>query len=122
MSNVLKNSQTKKSLLPTEGIACTTCPNSIWFQNPRAIKCYCKAMFLIVWESGMGLEHKDSILDCDGMSMIDQKPLEAEQISIQNLAQELQQAPQREQDYGLLSLTTNQPTASTGPSFIPIQE
>ena len=41
--------------------ACMDCPASIWHATNSILKCYCKQMYLIVWQEG-----DDPIKACDG--------------------------------------------------------
>ena len=48
---------------PQPGTVCETCPNSVWFASPKAVKCYCRVLFLITWSS----EEPNQIMHCDGV-------------------------------------------------------
>ena len=65
MSVTLERTQLDTSHRPTEEIACSRCPHALWFQTRRTLKCYCRQMCLIVWESH-SLPNGD-ILNCDGL-------------------------------------------------------
>jgi hypothetical protein len=41
---------------------CETCPHSLWFATPKEVKCYCRAMYLVVWSTKDPME----ITHCDG--------------------------------------------------------
>ena len=47
---------------PRDAIACTACPNSLWFTTDTDVKCYCRLMYLLTWTSQEPLD----ILQCDG--------------------------------------------------------
>ena len=47
---------------PTVRTACEHCPNSMWFATPAETKCYCRAMYLVVWSS----KEPSQITHCDG--------------------------------------------------------
>lgn len=48
---------------PRVPTVCETCTNSVWFSSPEEVKCYCRVMYLIVWESSK----PNVITGCDGM-------------------------------------------------------
>ena len=48
---------------PQAPTVCETCPNSVWFSSPEEVKCYCRVMYLIVWESSK----PNVITGCDGV-------------------------------------------------------
>ena len=72
MAMKLPHSETIKAvtedLRPPEEIACTTCPNSMWFASKGEIQCYCRIMFVISYNSANRVKRPD-ILVCDGESM-----------------------------------------------------
>ena len=41
---------------------CETCPVSLWFASPVELKCYCRAMYLVVWST----KDPTQITHCDG--------------------------------------------------------
>jgi len=65
MSITLEQTQLDISHRPSREIACTRCPHALWFQTCKTLKCYCRQMCLIVWESH-SLPNGD-ILNCDGL-------------------------------------------------------
>ena len=40
---------------------CVACPSSFWFRSTVDLKCYCRAMHLIVWAK----DEPNQLLDCD---------------------------------------------------------
>jgi hypothetical protein len=48
---------------PQPGTVCETCPNSVWFASKKAVKCYCRVLFLVTWSS----EEPNQITHCDGV-------------------------------------------------------
>ena len=42
---------------------CGTCPHSTWFASASHLKCYCRAMHAVTWNS----EEPIPILSCDGI-------------------------------------------------------
>lgn len=48
---------------PQAPTVCETCPNSVWFSSPEEVKCYCRVMYLTVWESAK----PNVITGCDGV-------------------------------------------------------
>jgi hypothetical protein len=48
---------------PKPGTVCETCPNSVWFASPKAVKCYCRVLFLVTWSS----QEPSQITHCDGV-------------------------------------------------------
>ncbi|WP_051049089.1 hypothetical protein [Nitrosospira lacus] len=48
---------------PKVRTVCEECANSVWFTTPTEVKCYCRVMFLVTWESAV----PQSITACDGM-------------------------------------------------------
>ena len=48
---------------PKPGTVCETCPNSVWFASPKAVKCYCRVLFLVTWSS----QEPNQITHCDGV-------------------------------------------------------
>ena len=54
--------QLDQNLLHKVKTVCESCPNSVWFNSPMEVKCYCRVMYLVVWSS---LEPNE-ILECDG--------------------------------------------------------
>jgi hypothetical protein len=48
---------------PQPGTVCETCPNSVWFASKKAVKCYCRVLFLVTWSS----EEPNQIMHCDGV-------------------------------------------------------
>ena len=47
---------------PKDKTVCETCPNAVWFVQPKEVKCYCRVMFLIVWSN----KEPNQFLACDG--------------------------------------------------------
>ncbi|CZW33217.1 Uncharacterised protein [Enterobacter hormaechei] len=50
---------------PAQGVACATCPNSIWFASENEVRCYCRAMYLVTWSTREPTE----ISLCDGKTL-----------------------------------------------------
>lgn len=53
------------SRLPTEFTICQTCPHSVWFSTKDRLKCYCRVMFLVSWDS----LNPVPMTECDGPSI-----------------------------------------------------
>lgn len=79
MSITLEQTQLEKSRQPTEQIACIRCPNSLWFQTQRTLKCYCRQMFHIVWDSYS--QPNVHVVNCDGLLVAAQVPEESRQVN-----------------------------------------
>ncbi len=71
---VLLNSKLSPDLLPTDEIACTTCPIAIWFSTPTEMNCYCSRMYLIVWNS---TKTANRITDCSAKAQAEAEALVA---------------------------------------------
>ena len=39
------------SLRPTEAVACMTCPLAVWMLKDKAVECYCRTLYMVVWET-----------------------------------------------------------------------
>ncbi|MBK1718078.1 hypothetical protein CKO27_10545 [Thiocystis violacea] len=50
---------------PTAATVCEHCPLSLWFASPKEVKCYCRAMYLIVWSS----KEPNQLILCDGTTL-----------------------------------------------------
>ena len=37
---------------PGQGVACATCPVSIWFVAPSMVRCHCPPLGVVTWETG----------------------------------------------------------------------
>lgn len=53
------------SRLPTDFTVCQTCPNSVWFSTKDRLKCYCRVMFLVSWDS----LNPQPMTECDGLEI-----------------------------------------------------
>lgn len=51
MHPIITDSKLSADRLPTEEIACTTCPMATWFSTSIDLSAYCSKMYLIVWNS-----------------------------------------------------------------------
>ena len=51
---------------PAPGVACTTCPNSVWYTTKDEAKCYCRVMFLLSYDS---TEPSAAVTACDGQTI-----------------------------------------------------
>lgn len=47
---------------PRPDIKCAVCPNAVWFATDREVKCYCRIMYLLTWQTS----EKTDIVLCDG--------------------------------------------------------
>ena len=36
---------------PQPRTACDQCPNAVWFSTKEEVRCYCRVMFLVSWDS-----------------------------------------------------------------------
>ncbi len=41
---------------PGQGVACATCPVSIWFVAPSMVRCHCPPLMVVTWETGQPME------------------------------------------------------------------
>jgi len=48
---------------PQPRTACDQCPNAVWFSTKEEVRCYCRVMFLVSWDS----KKPSEITACDGM-------------------------------------------------------
>ena len=44
---------------------CVTCPAAIWHALPKEMRCYCRAMHVLVWTE----QEKNALTACDGREM-----------------------------------------------------
>lgn len=63
------------SRLPAEFTVCQTCPNSMWFSTKDRLKCYCRVMFLVSWDS----LNPQVMTDCDGLQIGQEGPNEPQE-------------------------------------------
>ena len=47
---------------PARRTACDSCPHAVWFSTPTELRCYCRVMFLVSWDS----KKPSEIEACDG--------------------------------------------------------
>jgi hypothetical protein len=47
---------------PLARTACDSCPHAVWFSTPTELRCYCRVMFLVSWDS----KKPSEITSCDG--------------------------------------------------------
>ena len=52
----------REQLRPDESVRCATCPASLWFLEPDELKCFCRMMNVVAWETGKA----NQIVECDG--------------------------------------------------------
>ena len=50
------------SRLPKVSTVCETCPLSLWFASAKTLRCYCRLMFTVTWDSAAPLP----LTHCDG--------------------------------------------------------
>lgn len=43
--------QTPKELYPTQMVACMQCPVAVWQLEDKSLKCYCRALYRVTWET-----------------------------------------------------------------------
>lgn len=55
---------------PAPEVACSRCPNSIWYATPTLVNCYCKQMYVVTWTS----RTQEVILACDGQMQQTEDP------------------------------------------------
>ena len=42
-------SNIEESLRPKELVACMNCPIAVWYLVGRAVNCYCRMLYIVVW-------------------------------------------------------------------------
>ncbi|GLR55193.1 hypothetical protein GCM10007923_64150 [Shinella yambaruensis] len=50
---------------PKPSTVCETCPAAIWYVLPRELRCYCRAMHVLVYSD----QEKNVLTACDGREM-----------------------------------------------------
>ena len=50
---------------PKPSTVCVTCPAAIWMALAHELRCYCRAMHVLVWSN----QEKNALLACDGREM-----------------------------------------------------
>lgn len=50
---------------PKPSTVCETCPAAVWHVLPKELRCYCRAMHVLVWSN----EEKNPMSACDGREM-----------------------------------------------------
>jgi hypothetical protein len=100
-----------KSLRPKEAVACMNCPLAVWMLKGDALECYCRTLYMVVWETSK----PGKIKVCDAP---EQLRLAAEAI---DAPQPLMQTPAfdtKTQSYGLLEPTAVQTDDSKQAFFL----
>lgn len=62
MNIVIESSTLEESKKPTENLACSTCPQGMWFSTPSEISCFCKELKKVIWVS----DKRQMITICSG--------------------------------------------------------
>ena len=53
---------------PPPGIACVTCPSSLWHLSGKEVQCYCRVMYLLTWTTSK----PGNVTICDGPTLMEE--------------------------------------------------
>lgn len=57
--------QIEESRRPNPSTVCEVCPASVWMATPKAVKCFCRVMRVITWET----HDPNTLTHCDGLQI-----------------------------------------------------